>query len=40
MRGDSALLVIVKNTHQKMLSKNNGLGARLDNAKKIWYYEI
>ena len=40
MKGDSALLVIVKNTNQKMLNKNNNLGAQLDNTKKIWYYEI
>jgi len=32
MKGDSALLLIIKNTHQKISSKNNDLGARLDKA--------
>ena len=36
MRGDSQNLGITKNTYQKMSSRNNDLGTRLDITIKLW----
>ena len=40
MKGDSQQFRITKNHHEKISSKNNDLGARLDKDQKTWYYEI